>query len=263
MRAILRQPGEADGHHEFVLSRRRSYAQRKARKAFWQFARDVWPALAVFSCAIGAVVAYGLLFEPSDFMQGLTLGVVSTTFAAVFFVLFLVVTGTSLTLAGSWAENFANDEIKRAVRRGHVWGWVENIEVGGFDIDHVVVAPGGVLAIETKAHPTGFDNRRAMADLDQAVQAARKTASVLRSRDIDMPAEVVPVLALWGHRKVRESLPSDGRVVRDVHVVAIADLADWLARFNKGRVAQDNAEQMLQRLRRFRDTRELRDPVLR
>jgi hypothetical protein len=52
-------------------------------------------------------------------------------------------------------------------------------------------------------------------------------------------------------------------VVRDVHVVAIADLADWLARFNKGRVAQDNAEQMLQRLRRFRDTRELRDPVLR
>jgi hypothetical protein len=78
-----------------------------------------------------------------------------------------------------------------------------------------------------------------------------------------MPAEVLPVLALWGHRKVRESLPSDGRVVRDVHVVAIADLADWLARFNKGRVAQDNAEQMLQRLRRFRDTRELRDPVLR
>jgi hypothetical protein len=84
---------------------------------------------------------------------------------------------------------------------------------------------------------------------------------LLRSHGIEMPSEVVPVLAVWG-KGVVDSLPEEGRVVGGVHVVHVSDLCHWLARFKTGRIAEDNAHLLLERLRAFRDSRELRDPVL-
>jgi hypothetical protein len=226
-----------------------------------QFAKDYWQVILVFTAALSGIIVWCLLFEDSEFAQGLTIGVIGAVFVSTFVVFFLVVTGSALTLAGAWAEDFVSDELKKAVRRGHVWGFVNNIEFGASDIDHVIVAPGAVVAIETKAHVVKINRDRAQADLQQALRTAKKAASLLRSQDIEMPSEVVPVLAVWG-KGVVDSLPVEGRVVSGVHVVHVSDLSHWLARFKTGRIAEDNAHQLLKRLRAFRDSRELRDPVL-
>lgn len=243
------------------MGRRRPYARRRLWRSFWVFLRDAKQVVAIFVGAEVFLIAGSLLTEPSRFLQGLLIGSGTVAIASAFGLVFLISSGSMLTLAGAWAEDFANDQIKRAVKRGHVWGGVANIEVGGFDVDHLVVAPGGVLAIETKAHSRGLDRSRAKADLAQARDAARKASSILRSKDIDMPQEVRPVLAIWGSRATA-TLPQGGRLVDGVHVVAVADLGDWLGSYATGKVGIDYASTLLDRLKRFRDRQELRQPDL-
>jgi hypothetical protein len=226
-----------------------------------QFARDAWQVIGLFSGALLLICLYVLIAEPSPFLRGLIIGVAATAFAAAFVIVFLIVTGSALTLAGAWAEDVVNDEVKKARKRSRVWGHVPNIEIGGFDLDHVVVAPGGVLCIETKAHVTALDHSRASANVLQAKVAAQKLRSVLRSRDVGAPYEVIPVLAVWGRRATR-SIPDEGRVVDGVHVVTVIGLADWLDRFRTGRIAEDHAEHLLAQLRAFRDAQSIRRPVL-
>jgi hypothetical protein len=224
------------------------------------FARENWFVLAIFLGATLFAVGWTLAFGSSPFVNGLVIGVIATALAASFVMFFLVLTGGALTVLGSWAEDVTNDAVKRAAKRGHVWGAVPNVEVGGFDIDHVVVAPGGVIAIETKAHVTGIDAGRARADVTQAREAARKATAILRSKDVAMPSDVVSVLAVWGSKATR-TIPAEGRLVDGVHVIAVHDLADWLARFKVGRVAEDNAADLLERLRRFKDSQIRRPPT--
>lgn len=244
------------------MASRRSYARRRLRKSFRVFVRETKQVVFVFVAAVVLVVAYTVIAEPSAFMRGLTIGVVATALAAAFLIMFLVTSGNALTLAGAWAEDFVNEEIKKARKRGRVWGAVPNIEVGGFDVDHFVVAPGGIFAIETKAHARKISRATASADLEQARESARKASLILQSKHVDMAQPVTPVLAVWG-RRATETVPPEGRIVDGVHVVPVPALADWFAAYSTGRVAEDNATTLLERLRAFRDGQHQREPSLR
>jgi len=236
------------------VSRRRSYAQRLFRSALRSFVREAKLPIGVLLLAEGLIVAITLLGEPSRFAQGLIIGVSSTVFLGFFVLLFLMVTGSVLTLAGIWGERFAKDELKMAVKRGHIWGFVSNVELGGFDIDSIAVAPGGVFALEVKAHLARRRRRDDSADLQQARYGARKAASIFRSVHVQSPHEVEPVLVLWGRRGADE-VPAEGLTVDGVHVVAVGDLANWLRRHRTGRISEDNAKAVLARLQDFKDTR--------
>jgi hypothetical protein len=244
------------------VARRRSYARRRLRKSFWLFVQETKKVVVVFAGAVVLVAAYTVVAEPSSFLRGLVIGVVTTALMAAFLIMFLVTSGNALTLAGAWAEDFVNDEIKKARKRGHVWGAVPNIEVGGFDVDHLVVAPGGVFAIETKAHARRITRATANADLEQARESARKAALILQSKHVNMAQPVTPVLAVWG-RNATETVPAEGRTVDGVHVVPVPALADWFGAYRTGRVAADNAATLLQRLRAFRASQHQREPSLR
>lgn len=239
-----------------------SYARRLIRAGLLAFLRERWQVPAVLCAATLVIAALFVLTGQPPFMQGLAVGVTVSLLGCAVWYVFLMATGHVLTLAGIWAERFTNDELKAARKRGHIWGHVENIELAGFDIDHLVVAPRGVVAIETKSHMVRLTGERWKEDLRQARLAADKARSVLRSKDIGMLQEVSPVLVLWGRHNTSE-LPSQGVEMDGVHVVAVGDLADWLGGFSTGRVGQDYAERLLARLQRFRDTRQVRDPVLR
>lgn len=87
---------------------------------------------------------------------------------------------------------------------GKVRGWqiINGLTFTDGDLDHVVVTPSGVLAVETKYRFQQPDKQRLAAqrrkDLDSAKRAARKTASLLRSKDVGRSAAVMPVLVVWG-----------------------------------------------------------------
>jgi hypothetical protein len=202
-----------------------------------------------------------VLTEPSTFVSGFSIGAMVTLLVCFVWYLFLMGTGSVLTLAGIWAERFTDEELKTARKRGYIWGSVANIELGGFDIDHLVIAPGGTFALETKSHMARLDRARRAADLQQARDAARKASLVLRSKHVETPLQVTPVLVLWGRRNTAD-LPEDGRLVEGVHIVAVADLANWMRRHQSGDITREDARVTLQRLTTFRDTRTVREPAL-
>jgi hypothetical protein len=243
------------------VASRKSYARRRLRKAFGLFVREHLEVAAIFAIGIAVVVAVSLIVEPSRFFQGFIIAAVATSFVAAYVLFFVMHDGNYLWLSGAWAEDIVNDEILRAIKRGHVWGALQNIEFGGFDIDHLVVAPGGVFAVETKSHSSKLDPVRARSDRKQTAFAAGKAESILRSVHVRMPQDVTPVLAISG-RSAAADLPEEGRCVDGVHVVAVAHLGAWLAQHQTGRLAQDNAEEMLTRLMDFKNTQVLREPVV-
>jgi Nuclease-related domain len=216
---------------------------------------------AIFALGIAVVVAVSLIVERSRFLQGFIIATVTTSFVAAYGFFFVMHDGNYLWLSGAWAEDIVNDEIRRAIKSGHVWGVVQNVEFGGFDIDHLVVAPGGVFAVETKSRSSKLDPVRARTDRKQTAFAAAKAKSILRSVHVRMPQDVTPVLAISGRSAVAD-LPAEGRYIDGVHVVAVAHLGAWLAQHQTGRLAQDDAETMLARLNEFKKTRVLREPVL-
>jgi hypothetical protein len=55
----------------------------------------------------------------------------------------------------SWSQGAEGEEAVGQVLEGladHGWGVIHDVSFGRGNIDHVVVGPGGILAIETKSH---------------------------------------------------------------------------------------------------------------
>jgi hypothetical protein len=237
------------------MARRRSYAQRRLRTALRRFAVDArWPLLgATLTLVVLIAVEYAL--QMPRFLFGLIVGALVSGLGWYFWLIFLMSSGNVFLLAGIWGEKFADEELRKARKRGLVYGHLNNIEIGGFDIDHLAVAPGGVLAFETKAHMVQLDDARLRGDISQAVAAARKASLVLRSRHVKIPHDVTPVLLLWGRRNT-SALPTHGVLIDGVRVLAVADLSNWLKDHQTGEVSRAEAGQILARLTAFRLTQE-------
>jgi hypothetical protein len=94
---------------------------------------------------------------------------------------------------GGLAEQWTSHELKKLRRAG--WRLIDRVEFEDMDVDHVLVGPGGVLAIETKwssswkveagALETPFSD-----PVGQATFGARKIRLFLSSRGVDV--EVLP-----------------------------------------------------------------------
>lgn len=108
--------------------------------------------------------------------------------------------GTWLKRQGGAAEELTSQALRRFRRDG--WRVVDAVPFKDFDVDHVLVGPGGIWAIETKnsmvpmkIRPDGIDLYGGDACV-QARQAAQKIAHLLKSGGLDF--EVLPALVLWG-----------------------------------------------------------------
>ena len=235
------------------MTKRHSYARRQARKTFRAFVAANRRLIAV----VGVVLALSLVptyLTDDAWSQGFLTGMVAMAFLGVLAVGFAVHTEGLQQLAGAWGEDNTRDELDKARKRGHIWGAVHNIEFGGFgDIDHVVLAPGGVLALETKWKFRDLARAWLHKDLRQASAAAAKTRSVLRSKGFDVLHDVTPVVVVWG--KGGHEIADGGELVDGVHLVYGGELADWLVRWGSGRLAQDNAEPVLAKLEAFAQAR--------
>jgi len=60
-------------------------------------------------------------------------------------------TGTASTMMGDLAEQWTASELRKLRRRG--WRVLNHVMLKQRDIDHVLIGPGGVYAVETKWGP--------------------------------------------------------------------------------------------------------------
>jgi hypothetical protein len=207
--------------------RRPSFARRRFRESLRAFLLRNWVRLsgvAVFFVAIGVVESVLL----DGYALGLVHGVLLVAGPAMVLVLFMAHTGAIWQFAGFVGEDNTRDELKKAVTRRYIWGWVDNIEVSDGDIDHLIIAPAGVFAVDSKWHARKLNSSLLAKDVRSATIAAAKARSVLRS--IKRPLDVHPVVVVWGAGE--KDVPAGGGLIDGVGVVAGHEIAAWLQRYS-------------------------------
>lgn len=162
-------------------------------------------------------------------------------------------------MRGAWGEENTRDALKRARRRGLVWGSIDGFGLQRGDVDHLVVTRrAGVFAIDSKWR------NRVTADELQAMAASANRARirgegiantlVRRSRGshrgAGQPLGVRAAVVVWG--AAQDELATV-RSVDGVDILAGRDLLNWLANCGGFDLDRRSARQLLRKLGRYRD----------
>jgi hypothetical protein len=161
-------------------------------------------------------------------------------------------------LRGAWGEENTRDQLKRARRKGHIWGWVDSVTLAVGDIDHIVVTRhGGLIAIDSKWR-TRVDTAGRDAMVKEASDSRRRAEGVVRTvlsrersgrRADGKSLRVRPAVVLWGSSQ--SSLP-DAATFADVEFVRGRDLVRWLETLDGDAIEQGPAEVLLTSLEKYR-----------
>lgn len=225
-------------------------SQRYAQRVAWaanahQFGRRwrSYAGLAGGAALVVAVLAVWPYMPLREALIGFTVGATAATAAL------SIARFDDPQVRGDLAEQWS------AQAFGRVRGWriVNGLSFPDGDLDHVVVTPSGVLAVETKYRFQQTDRARLAkqrrGDLDAAKRAARKTASMLRSKNVGQAANVAPVLMVWG--KGAPTL-ADGYVQIDGAYVLDGDAPElWSHLFNAPLVPNKTRDAIYEALSKF------------
>jgi Nuclease-related domain len=151
----------------------------------------------VIAIAVITTLVVGLVLGTDAFWLGFIIGVGGTGAACYAVWLATETTGARSWLVGSNAEVWTGEELNRL---GNDWRRVDCVPFGQiFDVDHLVVGPAGVFAVETKftavpwrADGPSFELRRAVRN---AEWKARKIRLMLKAAG---NPGTTPVLVIWG-----------------------------------------------------------------
>lgn len=235
------------------MSKRLSYPRRALRLTFREFVSEHRRPLAVMVGAYVGSMALARLLGAHGYWHGFAAGAELVLILATIGLLFLLHTEGIQQLAGARGESMTQQQLATARKRGYVWDAVHNIELERGDIDSIVLAPHGVLAIETRWKFRNVDRRFLQHDLDDAASAASRTRSILRSKGIGRLYDVTPLVVVWG--KGGRYVEAGGEQHGAVHLVDGPDLVQWLTAWQHGELDRDTAVDTADALRRFAETR--------
>jgi hypothetical protein len=160
-------------------------------------------------------------------MKGLILGLALAAVPGLVWSLIVQVTGTAPTMMGDQAEQWTAQELRKAGQHG--WRAVNHFRLKVNDIDHVLIGPGGVFAVETK-WSGDRDSSYADAQERQAVAQASSNA-----RSMSLWAElrrnqitVQPVVVLWGGGVRTWDQGRCSRVLDGVPVLTGSTISSWI-----------------------------------
>lgn len=176
-----------------------SYARGLARRAQYAFMRRNW--LFLLTAATVAALAIGIaaLLVPYDFARGVVVGGGLVGVGAALWQWVVQATGTGSMMMGDHGEQWTAGQLRRLRRRG--WLLVNHVFLSGGDIDHVLVGPGGVIAVETKwtaeAWHTEPRDERIAAAAAQAQEQARRLSHWHDLKSLGT-GPVRPAVFLWG-----------------------------------------------------------------
>jgi hypothetical protein len=127
------------------------------------------------------------------------------------------------------------------------WLAVHDLPIEGCTVDHVVVTPLAVLAVETKWWGPASEEihaRRREQAVEQARHNARAVKSLLASRDFGFALPVLPAVLTWGPG-------AEDAQVGLVDVVSGADAGVWTLAHSSGAIDAAVAEQVHAALLRY------------
>lgn len=190
------------------------WARNQVQREQWEFIRREWKmftAPIAVTAALLAVVAY---FTPNAFVRGLVIGGVSVALIAMLWVMVMLITGTAYRGMGATAETWTASELRQLRRAG--WRVVNHFSLKSWDIDHVLVGPGGIVAVETKWSATNWQVEPPEQRVQQAAQRARDNARSLRLWEPIKRlgiTEVDSAVFLWGYQPDKQQR-QDSRPIR-------------------------------------------------
>jgi hypothetical protein len=163
-----------------------------------------------------------------------------------------------LHLRGAWGEDSTREELRRAKRKGLVWGWVDSIGLQYGDIDHLVVTrSGGLVAVDSKWRSRVADPT----DMARAAQRVRLRAEAI-TRDLLKgdshgsrrarvnPLQVRAVVVLWG--AAQHDVPA-GATIDGIEFIAGRKIMDWLAQLDGQSVDKAAAKDIVRSLEAKRE----------
>lgn len=190
-----------------------------ARRQQYAFVRRVWrPFAVILLVAVGffSLVAY---LEPSQFVKGLIVGGGTVGVLAGLAMITQQATGTAQTGMGATAEQWTASELRPLRKAGG--RIVNHLALERGDIDHVVLAPSGIYAVESKWSGSGWSLTSRSDRLDAALSQVRRNARHLRLWHPVAAARITavrPVLFLWGGTGMTK--PDRPTRIDDVDVVS-------------------------------------------
>lgn len=176
-----------------------SFARRQARSTHLRYIRRHWPLLLLLGATMGIGGGAALFLIPTGVVRAYAAGVLTAATIATLMFTVTLMSGTAGSLMGDLAEQWSASELRKLRRRG--WRVVNHVMLRTWDIDHVLVGPGGVYAVETKwsSHPWELDppEPRVIAAAQRAAQNARHLTfwQPLKAATAGQAAAVV---ILWG-----------------------------------------------------------------
>jgi hypothetical protein len=204
------------------------HATYSVRRAQYDFARSAWKALLLVGglfCVLSPLV---LLLPAASRNFALGLWVASAAWLTYGFV--LLGSGTALRAMGGVAEEWTASELRPLQKSG--WRLINHVMIGPVDVDHVLVGPGGVIAIETKwtagdLRPVGISKHWTLgAGVERIAESSRRLTNTLRN--VSGGTTVQPMVAVWGP-ELRYDDWKDV-VIDGVTVVHGLDIARYVAR---------------------------------
>jgi hypothetical protein len=247
------------------MTRFRSFPRNEYNRLFRAWAQRNLKLLGVFTLGMAALVgletAIVVFLMPHGGFRWWILGVLQTVAVGVGLHLINAAFITHereaiLQLRGAWGEDATREELKRAKRKGLVWGWVDSVALQAGDLDHLVVTRnGGLIAVDSKWRSEGND---AAAMADSAAKARLRAEGVARSllkaergshRAKGHAVTVRPLVVIWGpaQHKMR-----DGGQVAGIPFVGGRRLLSWLNDVDGEQVSKVAAKETIRELKRFR-----------
>lgn len=194
-----------------------------ARGRLRSFVKPRWFWLLMFPATTTAAACFSLLLpgwsRPWIFATAITGGVGYSIGLSI------VLSGAALPMLGDIGEQWTADELAVLRRRG--WRVIHHLKfTSTLEADHVVVGPGGVIAIETKTSHEAWDLARPPAAVSKAVGQARDAAIQLRGhlRSVLRPEEVTPLVILWSPAQTSAELKE---ILNGVTVLTQGGVEAW------------------------------------
>ena len=203
--------------------RRAGYPRRQLSESRRRFMRDNALLLTAFGLCVATAI-WAVHFALDGYLLGLAQGLSAAFVFGAVHLLQLGASGSMNQLTGAWGEDMTRDVLSTARQRRWIHGHVDNIEVQGGDIDHLVATSRGWLAIDSKWHGASARRSVIIGDAASARRAAWKARSVLRS--LGPAPEVTPLVVVWGGLK--RAIPNGQCAVDGVVVLAGYQLKKYL-----------------------------------
>jgi hypothetical protein len=192
---------------------------RRRRRAF----RKHWPLVAAITLGLSAVTGLVLaLILGGRVVQAWVLGPVVVI--AAFWALRPQLDGTYLLQSGIEAESWTSRDLRKGLGKGwHVIDWISFGDQG--DVDHVVIGPSGVFAVESKYTDSTLDSRvgRKVLErwIEQSHDGARRVRLLLKHH-YGQEVEVSALVVVSGSASL--SLPADAEGIAVVRRRNLADV---------------------------------------